>query len=48
MRYEKSRFYPVLAMIRIKNPHKPKVFIKKNVRNHSHHQFYPVLAKIRF
>jgi len=22
-------------------------FIKKNVRNHSYHQFYPVLAKIR-
>jgi len=24
-----------------------KIFIKKNVRNHSYHQFYPVLAKIR-
>ena len=30
-----------------KNPDKPKIFIKKNVRNHSYHQFYPVLAKIR-
>jgi len=29
------------------NPDKPKIFIKKNVRNHSNHQFYPVLAKIR-
>ena len=44
---EKSRFYPVLANIRIENPDKPKIFIKKNVRNHSHHQIYPVLAKIR-
>ena len=31
---------------RLKNPDKPKIFIKKNVRNHSYHQFYPVLAKI--
>jgi len=31
----------------IKYPDKPKLFIKKNVRNHSYHQFYPVLAKIR-
>jgi len=23
------------------------IFIKKNIRNHSYHQFYPVLAKIR-
>ena len=29
------------------HPDKPKIFIKKNVRNHSYHQFYPVLAKIR-
>jgi len=26
---------------------KPKIFVKKNVRNNSYHQFYPVLAKIR-
>jgi len=31
----------------LKNPDKPKIFIKKNVRNHSYHQFYPGLAKIR-
>jgi len=31
----------------LKNRDKPKIFIKKNVRNHSYHQFYPVLAKIR-
>ena len=31
----------------LKNPDKPKIFTKKNVRNHSYHQFYPVLAKIR-
>jgi len=31
----------------LKNPDKPKIFIKKNVRNHSYHQFYPVLAKSR-
>jgi len=30
-----------------KNPDKPNIFIKKNLRNHSHPQFYPVLAKIR-
>jgi len=29
------------------DPDKPKIFIKKNERNHSYHQFYPVLAKIR-
>jgi len=29
------------------DPDKPNIFIKKNVRNHSYHQFYPVLAKIR-
>jgi len=29
------------------NPDKPKIFIKKNIRNHSYYQFYPVLAKIR-
>jgi len=32
---------------RIKNPDKPKIFIKKNIRNHSSHQFYPVLAEIQ-
>ena len=32
----------------LKNPDKPKIFMKKNVRNHSsYRQFYPVLAKIR-
>ena len=31
----------------LKNPDKAKIFIKKNVRNHSYHQFHPVLAKIR-
>jgi len=31
----------------LKSPDKPKIFIKKNVRNHSYHQFYPLLAKIR-
>ena len=31
----------------LKNLDKPKNFLKKNVRNHSYHQFYPVLAKIR-
>jgi len=29
------------------NPDKPKIFIKKNVRNHSYYPFYPVLAKIQ-
>jgi len=29
------------------DPDKPKIFIKKKVRNHSYHQFYPVLANIR-
>jgi len=43
----KRKFHPVLAKIRIKNPDKPKIFIKKNVKNHSYHQFYPVLAKVR-
>jgi len=31
----------------LKNSDKPKIFMKKNVRNHSYHQFHPVLAKIR-
>jgi len=31
----------------LKNPDKPKICMKNNVRNHSYHQFYPVLAKIR-
>jgi len=31
----------------LKNPDKPKSYIKKNVRNHSYHRFYPDLAKIR-
>jgi len=31
----------------LKNPDKPKILTKKNVRNHSYHQFYSVLAKIR-
>jgi len=31
----------------LKNPDKPKIFIKKNGRNHSYHQFYSVLAKIQ-
>jgi len=31
----------------LKNRDKPKIFIKKNVRNHSYHQFYSVLAKIQ-
>ena len=39
-RCEKSRFYPVLAKIRIKNPNKPNVFINNNVRNHSYHKFW--------
>jgi len=26
----------------LKNPDKPKIFILKNVRNHSYHEFYPV------
>jgi len=30
-----------------KNPDKRKIFIKNNVRNHSYHQIFPVLAKIR-
>ena len=46
-RCENSKFYPELAKIRIKNPDKQKIFIKKNVRNNLHHQFYPVSAKIR-
>jgi len=29
------------------DPGKPKIFTKKNVKNHLYHQFYPVLAKIR-
>jgi len=32
---------------RLKTMDQQKIFIKKNVRNHSYHQFYPVLAKIR-
>jgi len=31
----------------LKNLDKPKIFIKKIVRNHSYHQFYPVLVKIQ-
>jgi len=31
----------------LKNPDKPKIFIKKNVKNHLYQQFYLVLAKIR-
>ena len=31
----------------LKYPDKPNNFIKKNVRNHSYHQLYPVLTKIR-
>jgi len=31
----------------LKNPDKPKIFIRKNVKNHLYQQFYPVLAKIR-
>jgi len=31
----------------LKIPDKPKIFIRKNERNHSYHQFYPVLAKIQ-
>jgi len=31
----------------LKNPDKLKIFIKKNIRYHLYHQFYPVLAKIR-
>ena len=31
----------------LNNPDKPTIFIKKNVRNHSYHQIYPVWAKIR-
>jgi len=29
------------------DPDKPKIFVEKNVRNHSQHQSYPALAKIR-
>jgi len=45
-RYEKSRFYPVLGKIRIKNSGYTEDFYKVNVRNHSYRKFYPVLAKI--
>ena len=31
----------------LKNPDKPKIFLNKNVGNHSYHQIYPVLEKIR-
>ena len=31
----------------LKNPDKPKIFIKKNEWNHSYHQFHPILAKIQ-
>ena len=31
----------------LENPDKRKICIKKNVRKHFYHQFYPVLAKIR-
>jgi len=31
----------------LKNPDKPNIYIKKNERNYSYHQFYPVWAKIR-
>jgi len=30
----------------LKNPDKLKIFIKKNIRNHSYHQFYLILVKI--
>jgi len=40
-------FYLVLAKSGLKNLVKPKILIKKNVRNHMYHQFYLVLAKIQ-
>jgi len=36
-----------IRYIGLKNPVKPKILKKKNIRNHSCHQFYPVLAKIQ-
>ena len=43
-----SKFFEKQILSAIgEDPDKPKIFIKKNVRNHSYHQFYPVLAKIR-
>jgi len=32
---------------RLKNPDKPNIFIKKNVKNHSYHHIYLVLAKMQ-
>jgi len=36
----------ILSGIGLNNLDEPKIFIKKNVRNHPYHQFYLVLAKI--
>ena len=44
---KRADFIPYGRRSGLKNPDKPKIFIKKNVRNHSYHQFYPVLVKIR-
>ena len=46
-RCDKSRFFRYWQRSGLKNLDKPKIFIKKNERNHAYHQFYPVLAKIR-
>jgi len=47
--YEKKRVDVIRNRRRsgLKNPDNPNNFIKNNVRNDWHHQFYPVLAKIR-
>ena len=44
---KRANFFRYWRRSGLKNPDKPKIFIKKNVRNHPYHQFYPVFAKIR-
>ena len=44
---ERADFIQCWQRSGLKNLDIPKIFIKKNVRNHSYQQFYLVLAKIR-
>ena len=44
---ERADFIRYWRRFGLKNLDKPKVFIKKNKINHSYHQFYPILTKIR-
>jgi len=43
---KRAVFFRYWRISRLKCLDKPKIFIKKNVRNHLHHQFYSVLVKI--